>query len=424
MSKPVLSPDLLIENIGELATLASSSPPGPRQGMAMKEIGMVPDGAVAVANGKILATGPRKTVLNAFPTNPDTRVVDAKGGLVTPGLIDAHTHLVFAGNRENEFRLKIEKGLTYTDIEKQGGGVPASVRHTRAATRDELLEKASAVLGRMLRQGVTTIEAKSGYALDTKGEIRLLEVMAQLDETGPVQIVPTLFGAHDMPPEFAGRPDDFLALIMDEMIPEVAKRKLARFYDSGVTFDVEKTASLFERAKAYGMQPKVHADEFAHMGGAALSARCGAVSAEHCLHASDSDLAAMKAANVIAVLLPAVPIVHLLDGFVNARRFVDAGLAVALGTDFNPSCPVESMAMVLSLSCYGGRLCPAEALTAATLNAAWAIGLGNCTGALEPGKQADLVIWQVKNHVALAANPGGNLADQVFKKGESVWTYK
>lgn len=413
-------PDLLIHNVGELATL-SSTKDGPRRGRDMDEIAVLKDGMVAVTAGRIVAAGPREEVVTSFEPGPNTRVIDAEGRFVSPGLVDAHTHLVFAGSRENEFRLKVVKGLSYGEIERMGGGVLASVRHTRDADVETLLSQARPVLRRMMRNGVTTIEAKSGYALNTEGEIRLLEVMRQLDGEGPVEIVPTLFGAHDIPPEYANHPEAFLELILTEMIPRVAERRLARFYDSGVTFPPEQTERLFSVARTFGLRPKVHADEFAHMGGAALAARCGAISAEHCLHSTPSDLEAMRRAGVIAVLLPAVPIVHRLNIPIDARRFIDAGLAVALGTDFNPSCPVESLSLAMSLGCYGAGMSPAEAMTAATINSAHAVNRGDEIGSLELGKQADIVIWDAANHLQLCANPSGGLASTVIKKGEVVW---
>jgi imidazolonepropionase len=413
-------PDLLIRNVGELATL-SSAKSGPRAGRDMDDIAGVEDGMVAVTAGRIVAAGPREEVATRFEPGPNTRSIDAEGRLVSPGLVDAHTHLVFAGSRENEFRLKVVKGLSYGEIERMGGGVLASVRHTRDADMETLLSQARPVLRRMMRNGVTTIEAKSGYALNTEGEIRLLEAMRRLDREGPVEIVPTLFGAHDVPPEYANRPDAFLELLTNEMIPQVAEQGLARFYDSGVTFPPEQTERLFSVAKTFGLRPKVHADEFAHMGGAALAARCGAISAEHCLHSSSSDLEAMRLAGVIAVLLPAVPVVHRLKTMIDARRFIDAGVAVALGTDFNPSCPVESLSLAMSLGCYGAGMTPAEVITAATINSAHAIGRGDEIGSLELGKQADIVIWDVANHLQLCANPSGGLASTVIKKGEIVW---
>lgn len=413
--------DLLVHGAAELATLAAGRD-GPRVGRDMGDISAVPNGAVAVANGRILAAGSEETVLAKVRIDADTRRIDAAGCLVTPGLVDAHTHLVFAGSRENEFWMKIVQGLSYEEIESRGGGVLATVGRTRDAQMEDLTSQARPVLDRMLRNGVTTLEAKSGYALNTEGEIKILEAMRRLNQEGPQEIIPTLFGAHDLPPEYARQPEDFLDLIIREMIPAVAERGLARFYDSGVTFPPELTERLFAAAKRFGLRPKVHADEFARMGGAALAARCGAISAEHCLNSSREDLDAMRQAGVMAVLLPAVPIVHRLKSFVNARRFIDAGLAVALGTDFNPSCPVESMPLVMSLGCYTAGMSPAEAVTAATINSACAIGRGDEIGSLEPGKQADIVVWDAANHLQLCANLSGGLASVVIKKGDVLWT--
>jgi len=411
--------DLLIHGAAELVTMAAKTN-GPRCGGAMNRIAAVKSGAVAVANGRILIAGPENEVMATVKVDSTTRQISAKGRLVTPGLVDAHTHLVFAGSRENEFELKIVQGLSYEEIEDQGGGVLATVKQTREASMTRLIAQARPVLHRMLKNGVTTVEAKSGYALTAEGEIKLLQAMEILNHEGPQEIIPTLFGAHDLPPEYSSRSEDFLSYIIDEMIPAVAEKGLARFYDSGVTFPPDDTAKLFAAAKAFGLGVKVHADEFALMGGAALAARCGAASAEHCLNSRDEDLEAMRQAGVIAVLLPAVPIIHRLGQFVDARRFIDNGLAVALGTDFNPSCPVESLSMVMSLACYTAGMHPAEAVTAATINAAYAVGCGHEVGSLEPGKQADIVIWEVANHLQLCANPSSGLAATVIKKGQII----
>jgi imidazolonepropionase len=408
--------DLLLYNASELVTLAGPSR-GPRRGEEMQELGLVRGGAVAVAGGRIAAAGPLEEVSDAVQLGPRTRRLDARGRLVTPGLVDAHTHLVYAGSREEEFVLKAVDGLSYQDIEARGGGIPLTVAATRAATDEELLARARPVVARMFAGGTTTIEAKSGYALRTSGELRLLEAVRTLDREGPASCVPTFFGTHDVPPEYAGLREEYLRLVVEEMLPEVASRGLARFCDSGTAYPPEQTAALFRAARARGLGLKVHADEFRPAGGAELAAEWRAVSAEHCLCSSDEGIRAMAAAGVIAVLLPAVPLVHRLPAAADARRFLRRGMAVALGSDYNPSCPVESMLLVLSLACYTGHLSPAQALCAATLNAAWAVGLGAEVGSLEPGKQADLVVWDVANHKQLAERPGARLAAVVIKKG-------
>ncbi len=269
----------------------------------------------------------------------------------------------------------------------------------------------------MFAGGTTTIEAKSGYALEPEGELRLLEAVRALDREGPADCVPTFFGTHEVPAEYAGRREEYLRLVVERMLPEVAARGLARFCDSGTAFPPDQTAALYRTAKALGLGLKVHADEFRAAGGAELAAEWKAVSAEHCLCSTDEGIQAMAEAGVIAVLLPAVPLVHRLPRAADARRFLRRRAAVALGSDYNPSCPVESMALVLSLACYTCRLSPAEALSAATINAAYAAGCGDLVGSLEAGKQADLVVWEVSNHKQLAERLGGRLASVVVKKG-------
>ena len=409
--------ELLIHNASELITLAG--PRGrPRVGEEMRDLGIVAGGAVAVAGGRIAAVGSLGQVRDQVSVGPGTRQLDAEGRLVTPGLVDAHTHLVFAGSREEEFVLKIVEGRSYEDIEARGGGVAVTVAATRAASADQLLAQARQVVARMFAGGTTTIEAKSGYALELEGELRLLEAVRALDREGPAGCVPTFFGTHEVPAEYAGRREEYLRLVVERMLPEVASRGLARFCDSGTAYPADQTAALYRAAKALGLGLKVHADEFRAAGGAELAAEWKAVSAEHCIHSTDEGIQAMAGAGVIAVLLPAVPLVHRLPCAADARRFLRHGAAVALGSDYNPSCPVESMALVLSLACYTAHLSPAEALCAATINAAYASGCGGLLGSLEAGKQADLVVWQVANHKQLAERLGGNLAATVIKKGQ------
>ena len=383
----------------------------------MRELGILAGGAVAAAGGRITAVGSLQQVRDQVRVGPNTRQLDAGGRLVTPGLVDAHTHLVYAGSREEEFVLKTVEGLSYEEIAKRGGGIPVTVAATRAASGEELLARARAVVARMFAGGTTTLEAKSGYALEPEGELRLLETVRALDREGPAGCVPTFFGTHEVPAEYAGRREEYLRLVVERMLPEAAARGLAKFCDSGTAFPPGETAALYRAAKAHGLGLKVHADEFRAAGGAELAAEWKAVSAEHCIHSTDEGIQAMARAGVIAVLLPAVPLVHRLPRAADARRFLHHGAAVALGSDYNPSCPVESMALVLSLACYLCGMSPEEALCAATLNAACASGCGWLTGSLETGKQADLVVWQVSNHRQLAERLGGNLAAVVIKKG-------
>ncbi len=408
--------DLVLHNASQLATL--SLPRGrAHAGVEMQELAIVEGGAVAVAGGRIAAVGCLDEVRAAVSVGPRTQLLDAGGRLVTPGLVDAHTHLVFAGSREDEFVQKVVDGLSYEAIEERGGGILRTVAATRRASSEELLRQARPVLARMFANGATTVEAKSGYALDTPGEIRLLEAVRDLDREGPVDLVPTFFGTHDVPAEHRGSRDRYLDTVIEEMLPEVADRRLALFMDSGTAYPPEQTAALYAAARARGLAIKVHADEFRAVGGAELAAKWNAVSAEHCICSTDEGIEAMARSGVIAVLLPCVPLVHRLDHAADARRFIGRGMAVALGTDFNPSCLVESMQLVMALGCYASRMSPAEALTAATVNAAFAVGRGDRIGSIEPGKQADMVIWDVSTHTQLAERLGGNLVAVCIKDG-------
>jgi len=412
--------DLIVFNASELVTLAE--PAGrPHVGDEMAELTVIPNGAFAVIGEKIMAVGSDEEIRIESNIGPETRILDARGCLVTPGLVDAHTHLVFAGSREEEFVLKTVHGVSYLEIEKRGGGIPLTVARTRTAELDELVSQAKPVLTRMVANGTTTIEAKSGYALNIDGELKILETMRVLDSEGPVEIVPTLFGTHDIPAEHQDSKDDYFRLVVDEMIPAVSRQRLARFCDSGTAFDLNQTDELLAVAKIHGLKAKVHADEFAAVGGAELAARNSAVSADHCICSTDDGIAAMAKAGVIAVLLPVVPFVHRLPHSAPGRHFIEAGVPVALGTDFNPSCLNESMQMVIAFACYTSGLSPAESITAATINAAYAIGCGDRLGSIEVGKQADLVIWEVDNHNKLPERLGGVLAQTVIKKGKIVF---
>jgi imidazolonepropionase len=412
--------DLIIYNISELVTMAQ--PHGRSHvGEEMRDLSIILNGAVAIKGGKVAAIGHLEEVLSNIDRDPEMRLLDARGGLVTPGLVDAHTHLVFAGSREDEFIMRVVEGLSYDEIAQRGGGIRVTVAHTRSASADQLLRQARRVVSQMFSHGATTIEAKSGYALETEGEIKLLEVIQALNVEGPATLVPTLLGTHIIPPEFAGKADQFLKIAIEEMIPAVAKRGLARFFDTGTrAFTLDQTEALLMAAKVHGLDVKVHADEFGPTGGAELAAKLGATSAEHCIYSTDTGIEAMAVRGVIAVVLPAVPIALRLPLAPDARRFIDHGMAVALGTDFNPSCLAESMQLVMALACYTTNMSPAEALTAATINSAYAIGCGDKIGSLEVGKQADLVVWKVSNHKQLLSQLGGNLAAMVVKAGRVV----
>lgn len=415
-----VSVDTLIVNIAELATLAGPNE-RPRRGRDLGELGLVRDAAVAIANGQVVAAGPMAAVAAVATEGPDTRVIDARGCAVTPGLVDPHTHLVFGGSREAEFVQRLQ-GHSYAEILAAGGGIHNTVTATRAATLDELVASGRKHLKAMLAGGTTTLEAKSGYGLDTGTEIKQLEAIARLAAEGPQEIVATFMGAHAVPRGLDG--DAYTALVIDEMLPEVARRGLAHYCDvfceKGV-FTPEQTARIGRAARALGLGVRIHADELSDLGGGALAVELGAASADHLLMTGEASVRALAESNTVAVMLPGTPFFLGMPERAPARRMVEAGVAIAIGTDFNPgSCFSESMPMMMTLACLHLGLTPAEALAASTINAAHALEMGDRVGSLEPGKQADLVVWDVPNHAHLAYHFGVPLARHVIKRGNLV----
>lgn len=418
----MIQADLIIEGAAELLTLAGPNH-HPRRGDEMQQLGILRQGALAARRGKIVWVGQTGELLTAVKPMAFCRVVDAYGKTVMPGFVDPHTHLVFAGSRENEFAMRI-RGKTYMEIAAGGGGINATVAATRKAGKDDLKAAAWRVLDRMLALGTTTVEAKSGYGLDLATELKMLEVIRELAHEGPVTIVPTFMGAHEVPPEFRQNPEAFVDLVINRMIPIVGSRKLARFCDvfceTGV-FSVEQSERILRAARAAGMEPRVHADEMTDLGGAAMAARVHARTADHLLFASDEGIRAMAEAGVIAVLLPGTAYFLRLQRYARARDMIAAGVPVALATDFNPgSCMTESVPMILSLACTQMRMLPAEAITAATVNAAWAIGEQETVGTLEVGKAADALVLDMPNHEHLCYHFGVNLVETVVKNGKVV----
>ena len=410
--------DLLIYGASELATPVGPAPlTGPRLG----QLRVIRDGAVAIREGRIVAVGATSELRRSFTADEE---LDASGLTVVPGLVDPHTHLVFAseGYRPEELRMKIQ-GLSYMEILARGGGIMKTVRATRAASEERLARECVERLDLMLLHGTTTVEAKSGYGLTVRDELKCLRALRRAGEEHPVDVVPTFLGAHAVPPEFLGRPDDYVALVVEEMLPKVAEERLARFCDvfceRGV-FTLEQARRVLEAGLEHGLRAKIHADELSDTGGARLAAELRAVSADHLLFASEEGLKAMAEASVVAVLLPAAPLTTMLNRFADARRMIELGVPVALGTDFNPNCPVESMQTVMALACYCMRMTQAEALAAATLNAAHAIGLSGEVGSIEPGKKADLVLLDVPSHEHLGYRLGSNLVRHVIKSGRLV----
>lgn len=407
---------LVLENIGLLATpLGTSAQSGKAQG----EIFRLKNAWLVAVDGVIDAIGVGKP-----PLCPDAERIDARGRLVTPGLIDAHTHLLFGGWRQNELGLKLH-GVSYLDILAQGGGILSTVRATRAASEEEVAQKAECALNEMLRFGTTTCEAKSGYGLNLDDEMKQLRALRAVHARHPIDLVPTFMGAHAVPEEYKDSREAYLDLLCNKMIPAVAEEKLAKFCDvfceTGV-FTAEESRRILEAGKKYGLLPKIHADEIDPIGGSVLAGEVGAVSAEHLIVCPPEGIASMARGGTVACLLPATSF-YLGAGFAPARQMIQAGVPVAMATDFNPgSCPCLNMQLVINLGCLKYRLTPEEVLTAVTLNAAAALRLADKTGSAEIGKPADLVIWDAPDLEYLCYRMGSNLARTVIKGGKAVVT--
>jgi imidazolonepropionase len=405
--------DLLITNAAEVLTLAL---PGPRTGEDQQDLGLVRKGAVAIEDGRILQAGTAAQLkkLKARKT------LDAKGKVVMPGFVDAHTHLVFAGSREREVELKVA-GKSYHDIAREGGGILSTVEATRKASSAELERLVLERLDRMLLNGTTTTEAKSGYALEPAGEVRLLEVLAAAARKHPVAIVPTFLGAHAVPP--GADADAYISELIEKALPPIVERKLARFCDVFVEqdyFNVAQGRRLLKAAAREGLRSKVHADEFTRCGGAELAVEMGAASADHLLKPSERGLRELARERIPAVLLPATPFASLLKGTADARMMIGRGVPVALGTDLSPNSWNESQQLTIRLAVHTMGMLPSEAVVGATLNAAHAIGMEDEVGSLVPGKRADVLILDCPTWHHVAYRLDANLVGTVIKDGEVV----
>jgi len=405
--------DLLLKNIGLLATPIGVCA---KRGKEQSEISLTNDAAIGISNGKIAYVGAEA----ASPTASKT--IDCGGRLVTPGLVDAHTHLVFGGWRQKELALKL-KGVPYLDILKSGGGILSTVEQTRAESEENLFEKGKSLLAEMMSFGVTTCEAKSGYGLDTENELKQLRVIQKLAQEQPVDIVPTFMGAHAFPKEYADNRSGYIDYLINEMLPAVANENLAEFCDvfcESAVFTPDESRRILKEARKYGLIPKIHADEIESIGGAEIASEIGAISAEHLIESSDAGIRSLAENAVIAVLLPATSF-YLEKPYARARDMVNAGVAVAVSTDFNPgSSPGLNMQFVLNLTCLKYRLTPSEALTAATINGAAAIKRSDVCGSVEVGKKADLVVWDAKDLEYIFYRFGSNLVNRVIKNGMPV----
>lgn len=414
--------DLLIVHAGQLVTLAGPND-RPRTEKTLGDLAIVPDGAVAAADGVIVAVGPTAQVLDEATTGSDGETVDAAGRVVVPGFVDPHTHLIFAGSRAEEFEMRLG-GASYQQISQAGGGILSTMRATRAATEDELVALGRGRLDRLLSHGTTTVEVKSGYGLTVDDELKCLRAAHRLSASHDVDLIPTFLGAHAVPPEHNRDPDGYARLIIEEMLPAVVEEDLAEFCDAfceAGAFTPEQSRAVLEAGLEVGLDPKIHADELSDQGGAALAADLEAISADHLLCATDGGLKAMAEAGTIAVLLPGTALFLGLP-YARARRMVDLGVPIALGSDFNPgTSPTWSMPMIIALACLGMRLTPAEAIAAATINAAHAIAAAEEVGSLERGKAADAVVLDLADYRHLPMHFGVNPVHTVVKRGQVVF---
>ena len=398
-----------------------TGPQRARNGAELRELGLIGDGAIIVEGDHVVTVGTYVDLRSRIAR--DATVIDANGRCVSPGFVDAHTHLVFAGNRADEFEKRIA-GATYQEIAAAGGGILRTVKLTRATSEDELLAGARRHCDWMLRGGTTTLEVKSGYGLDHETELKMLRVLRRLNEEGPARIVPTLLAAHTVPPEFAGRRSEYVRWVAERLIPEVAAAGLARYCDAFCddhAFTVDEARIVLGAARQHGLGIRVHAEQFRPGTGAALAAELHAATADHLETATDETLIALRDARVQPVLLPGS--VFALGGtqFPPARRMVELRLAIVLATDFNPgSSPVPSMPFMLSLACVQMGLSPAEALSAATINAAWSLGMGDTAGSLEAGKRADFLIHEFSDYRELAYFIAAPMRPRVFIAGREV----
>jgi len=384
-----------------------------------EDLGLVEDGAVYAEGERIVDVGPTADVLGRHPQA--SVKIDATGQTVLPGFVDAHTHAVFAGSREHEVEWKAQ-GMSYREVAARGGGILHTVRATREAREEDLARAATERFRSMLAFGTTTIEVKSGYGLRTEDELKILRAAAKGGQAAGVDVVRTFLGAHAIPPEFEGRADAYVELVAGDMIEAVTSSQLATFCDVFVDegyFTVDQARRILSRAKSAGLGGKVHADELADTGGAVFAAEIGAASADHLLHASSEGLDALARTSTVGVLLPATSLVSHLP-FADGRRLIAAGVPVALGTDFNPNTWCESPQLAIALACHHNGLLPAQAVVAATINAAHAVGFGADVGSLEPGKLADILVLGVPSYRHLGYRIGGNAVRVVVKRAAVV----
>jgi imidazolonepropionase len=407
---------LAVLHASQLVTLGG--PKRPRVGTELSELAIIRDGGMLIRDGKIESVGPTDEIEKKVR---DAEVVDAGGCVVMPGFVDAHTHLVFVGNRLDDFERRA-RGETYEQIAKAGGGIWSTVQKTRAASELDLLAQAKKHANWLLSCGTTTVEAKSGYGLTVEDELKILRVTRQLKKEAPLEIVPTFLGAHAVPRELS--PDEYLEVVITEMLPRVTAEKLAEFCDVFCErgyFNIDQSRKILSAAKKVGLSLRGHVDQLTNSGGAKLMAEMGATTADHLEQTDEQGIAALKKANVQPVLLPGSVYALGSSRYPRAREMIEAGLAIVLATDFNPgSSPTPSMPMVLSLACTQMKMSPAEAITASTVNAAYSVNRGDRIGSLEPGKVGNFVIFDCEDYRELAYWFGIPQTHSVYVRGDCV----
>ncbi len=420
--------DLIIKNIGQLVTCASGGKA--KKGAEMQNVGIIENGAIAIENGEIIGVGNSEEILKEFEV---ANIFDANKKVVTPGFVECHTHIVFAGDRINEFELRI-KGASYMEIMEAGGGIVSTVEKTRKASLDELITESKKRLDQLLELGVTTCEVKTGYGLDTETELKMLEAIFELDKFHAIDLIPTFLPAHAFPAEFKENPDEYVDLICKEMLPkakEIINYQLSTInYFADVfceknAFTLEQSKKVLLAAKHLGFKLKAHVDEFTNLGCARFAMENEATSIDHLDAISDEEIELLANSETIGVVTPTVNFNFGSTEFADARKMIDAGCAIAVSTDFNPgSAPCPSLPNAMAIACRYQKLLPSEALNAATINAAFAVGSGEKIGSIEVGKFADLLILDAKDYRKLSYEFGGNCVEKVFKKGKIVYENK
>jgi imidazolonepropionase len=419
-----LSLPTLISGASQILTLRGR---GPRRGAALANVGILKDAAVLIADGLIAAVGSRAQV-EAHPMASGAQRLDAAGRVVCPGFVDSHTHLIHAASRADEYELRIT-GASYAEITKRGGGILNSVGKLRAATSDALKQRAHFALKQFAAYGTTTVEAKSGYGLDLIGELKILKLHKELCTEQPLDIISTFLGAHVIPGEFRARPSgvqDYIALLIDKLIPEIASQMLAEFCDvfcERGAFNLAQSKQILEAGKRHGLSPRIHAEQLSHTGGTQLAVKLGAASCDHLEKINRPDIRALAKSKTVATLLPGCDFHLGLKQYAPARELIDAGAIVALATDYNPgTSPTASMPMILSLACTQLRMTPAEAITAATINSAYSLGRDQQLGSLEIGKFADISIFDVDDYREIPYYFGMNTCHTTIKRGQVVYS--